>query len=186
MSDKADNGTATAAPSATTAESKLETKTRLKEAYERIVQRVGHELKGARNVGKKQWEESVKSAREFVKRAKPDIKREDVDKVGETVKKDVRNVVGSLKARGKGITQSQSFLTARDKGAQFLLKIAHKLKDAAVKVESNLEESLKYHQGEFAGAGVFACTSCNKELALKEAGTIPACGCGKGDFKRKG
>jgi hypothetical protein len=152
---------------------------------QRFAQRVTKELREARDAGLKQWEGAVKSAREFVRKAKPELKREDVAKIGENVRKDVRKALGVVKTRSDGWTRSGAFLTARDKGAQFLLRLALKVKKAAGAIESNLEETLKYRTGDLVGKGTFVCVSCAKEVTV-EAGAIPACVCGKDSFKRKG
>jgi hypothetical protein len=160
---------------------------RFKEAYERFVQRLTDELKQAGKVGKKQWEDALAKTREFIARAKPELKREDIEKMAETVRKDVKSALRSFKSRGEDWTKSESFLTARDKGAEFLLKVASRVKDAFETLETNLEETLKYRKGEFVTGGRFICTSCTAELTLAETGNIPACPkCGKEEFKRKG
>ncbi len=56
-------------------------KARLKDGYERLAHRVGTELHERGKIGKKQWEEALTAAREFVQRSKPELKREDVEKV---------------------------------------------------------------------------------------------------------
>ncbi len=73
----------------------------------------------------------------------------------------------------------------RDKGADFLLRIATRVKDAAEAVETNLEEILRYRKGEFVGGGRFVCTKCAEALVLEESGPIPACKCGHEEWKRK-
>jgi rubrerythrin len=161
-------------------------KDRLKDTYEKFVQRLTDELKQAGKVGKKQWEDAMKSAREFIQKSKPELKRDDIEKMAETVKKDVRNALRSFRTRGEDWTKSESFLTARDKGAEFLLKAATRVKDAFEAIENNLEETLKYRQGELVGGGRFVCTACNAELTVAESGPVPACPkCGKDEFKRK-
>ena len=155
-------------------------------AYERFVQRLTDELKEAGKGGKKQWEDAVKATRDFLAKAKPPLKREELEKVGDTVKKDVRHALRSIKEKGESFTGSEAFLTARDKGAQFLLKLAHRVKDAAVSVETNLEEALRYKKGEVVSGGTFVCIDCKTELKLEASGPIPACAkCGKEDFRRK-
>jgi rubrerythrin len=159
---------------------------RAKESYERFVTKLTDELKEATKVGKKQWEDAVKTTRDYLAKAKPPIKREDLEKLGDTVKKDVRHALRSFKTRGEQWTSSESFLTARDKGAQFLLTLAHRIKDAAETVEGNLEETLKYKKGELVSGGRFVCMACSAELKLEESGAIPSCPkCGKDDWKRK-
>ncbi|MBI3725337.1 hypothetical protein HY251_15500 [bacterium] len=176
--------TAEAPEAAKTAETTTETKTAPEtKGVKRIVNRVSKELKDAGFRGKKQWQEVVKSARDLVKRAKPEIKRE---KLGEAWRKEVREAMKTLRTRSEGWTHSKPFLNARDRGAQFLLKLATRVKDAAVKVETNLADTLKYHKGDVVSGGTFTCTGCSEELKLTESGTIPACPkCGKVDFKRK-
>jgi len=157
-----------------------------RETYERFVQKLTEELKEAGKGGKKQWEDAVKTTRDFLAKAKPPTKREDIEKVAETVKKDVRHALRSIKEKGESWTTSEAFLTARDKGAQFLLKLAHRVKDAAVSVETNLEEALRYKTGEVVSGGTFVCTACKAETKLETSGAIPTCkSCGKDEFRRK-
>jgi len=156
-----------------------------RETYERFVQKLTDELKEAGKGGKKQWEEAVKTTRDFLAKAKPPLKRDELEKVAETVKKDVRHALRSIKERGESWTSSEAFLTARDKGASFLLKLAHRVKDAAVSVETNLQEALRYKKGEVVSGGTFVCVACSKELKLESSGPMPACGCSKEDFTRK-
>jgi rubrerythrin len=184
--------TSAPAPKTEKSDSKVEGKAenavaKARETYERFVQRLTDELKEAGKGGKKQWEDAVKSTRDFLAKAKPPLKREELDKVGETVKKDVRHALRSITARGEGWTSSEAFLTARDKGAQFLLTLARNVKKAALSVETNLEETLRYKKGEIVSGGTFVCAACSQELKVETSGPIPACPkCAKEDFKRKG
>src|SRR5437588_12116849 len=107
----------------TTAEAN-KTVQKARETYERFVQKLTEELKEAGKGGKKQWEDAVKSTRDFLAKAKPPLKRDELEKVAETVKKDVRHALRTIKERGDAWTSSEAFLTARDKGAEFLLKLA--------------------------------------------------------------
>lgn len=160
---------------------------RARETYERFVQKLTEELKEAGKGGKKQWEDAVKSTREFLAKAKPPLKREELEKVSETVKKDVRHALRTIKERGDAWTSSEAFLAARDKGAQFLLKLANRVKDAALTVETNLQETLRYKTGEVVSGGTFVCAECSEEQKLETAAALAACArCGKEDFRRKG
>jgi hypothetical protein len=189
--DLTPDNTPTPSSETTTAEPVTEKKTSATRAqavqtYERFVERLGVELKEAGKVGKKQWEDAVKSTRDFLQKARPPVVREEIEKIGETVKKDVRHALRSFRARGEEWTKSESFLTARDKGAQFLLRIAHKLKDAAESVETNLEEAIRYKKGEVVSGGTFTCADCHEEQKVTEAGPLTLCArCGKEDFRRK-
>ncbi len=157
-----------------------------RETYERFVQKLTEELKEAGKGGKKQWEDAVKSTRDILAKAKPPLNREELEKVGETVKKDVRHALRTIKERGDAWTSSEAFLTARDKGAQFLLKLAARVKETATTVETNLEESLRYKKGEVVSGGTFVCIACSEEQKVETSGPIPACAkCGKEDFRRK-
>lgn len=188
-----DNALETEAPKTTEVAKNVETKKanaktvpKARETYERFVQKLTEELKEAGKGGKKQWEDAVKSTREFLAKAKPPLKREELEKVAETVKKDVRHALRSIKERGDSWTSSEAFLTARDKGAEFLLKLAKSVKDAAVTVETNLSETLRYKKGEVVSGGAFVCVACSQEQKVEASGPIPACPkCGKEDFKRK-
>lgn len=177
---------APAALDAKATKAEKDAKARLKDSYERFVERLSVELKEAGKVGKKQWEDALKSTREFVQKARPELKREDIEKVAETVKKDVRHALRTVRERGEDWTRSESFLAARDKGAQFLLKLATRLKDTFESIETNLEETLRYRKGEVVTAGRFVCASCANELTVAEAGALPPCPkCAKEEFRRK-
>lgn len=91
------NASATATASAKTVETVKSEKAiaRFKDGYERFVQRLSVELREAGKVGKKQWEDALVSTREFVQRARPELKRQDVERMAETVKKDVRHAARS-------------------------------------------------------------------------------------------
>ncbi len=159
---------------------------RARESYERFVQKLTDELKEAGKGGKKQWEDAVKSTRDFLAKAKPPLTREELEKVGDTVQKDVRHALRTIKERGDAWTSSESFLTARDKGAQFLLKLVHSVKETATSVETNLEESLRYRTGEVVTGGKFVCAACSQEQKIEApAALVPCSLCGKNDFKRK-
>ena len=158
---------------------------KLKDGYERFTQKVASELRERGKVGKKQWEEALKTAKDFVQKSKPELKREDLEKLGDGIKKDVRAALRTIKSRGDDFTKSEAFLTARDKGAEFLLKIAHAVKDAAESVETNLGEVLKYKKGDVVGGGQLVCNGC-KETVTVESGPLAACPkCGNEEFKRK-
>ncbi|MEZ0229189.1 MAG: hypothetical protein ACAI25_11240, partial [Planctomycetota bacterium] len=146
-----------------------------RESYERFVQRLTDELKEAGKGGKKQWEDAVKSTRDFLAKAKPPLSREELEKVADTVQKDVRHALRGIKEKGDAWTSSEGFLSARDKGAQFLLKLVHRIKETATTVETNLQDALRYKTGEVVSSGAFVCTSCSQELKIETAGAIPAC-----------
>lgn len=160
---------------------------RMRDTYERIVQRVTHELGDVTALGKRQWDEALAAARNFVLGAKPDEReRHEVESVAATVEKDARHGLHLIKVRGTDWARSASFLAARDKGAQVLLKLVLKIKDAAEAVESNLAGAMTYHRGEHVPGGHFLCASCSKEVVLDVSRRIPACPtCGKGEFRRK-
>src|SRR5271170_4915327 len=81
-----------------------------RETYERFVQRLTKEIKDAGKGGKKQWEDAVKATRDFLAKAKPPLKRDELEKVSETVKKDVRHALRTITERGETWTSSESFL----------------------------------------------------------------------------
>jgi hypothetical protein len=157
-----------------------------RDTYVRFVEKLTEELKEAGKGGKKQWEDAVKSTRDFLAKAKPPLKRDELEKIGETVKKDVRHALRTIQERGEAWTSSEAFLSARDKGAKFLLTLASRVKETALSVETNLEETLRYKKGEIVSGGTFLCVACSKEQRVEASGPIPACACGKEDFKRKG
>lgn len=157
-----------------------------RETYERFVLKLTEELKEAGKGGKKQWEEAVQSTRDFLAKAKPPLNREELEKVGETVRKDVRHALRTIKERGDAWTSTEAFLSARDKGAQFLIGLAKRVKETAISVETNLAEALHYKKGEIVSGGTFVCVACSEELKLEASGSIPSCArCAKDDFKRK-
>jgi rubrerythrin len=178
-----ENDNAVKTEAATATESAVK---KARESYERFVQKLTDELKEAGKGGKKQWEDAVKSTRDFLAKAKPPLSREELEKVGDTVQKDVRHALRTIKEKGDAWTSSEGFLTARDKGAQFLLKLVHRIKETATTVETNLQETLSYKAGEVVSGGAFVCTSCSQELKVESADAIPTCAvCGKAEFKRK-
>jgi len=114
-----------------------------RETYERFVQKLSTDLKEAGKGGKKQWEDAVKSTRELLAKAKPPLNRAEIEKVGATVKSDVKKALLTIQERGDAWTSSERFLTARDKGAQLILKLAKRARELAASVETNLEATLK-------------------------------------------
>ncbi len=178
------NAVKTEAPKAATQEHAVK---KARETYERFVQRLTDEVREAGKGGKKQWEDAVKATRDFLAKAKPPLKRDELERVGETVKKDVRHALRTIRERGDAWTSSEAFLTARDRGAEFLLKLVKSLKDAALSVETNLEETLHYKKGEVVSGGTFICVGCSQELKVETSGPIAACAkCSKEVFRRKG
>src|SRR2546423_15611734 len=75
-----------------------------RDTYVRFVQKLTDELKEAGKGGKKQWEDAVKSTRDFLAKAKPPLNRGELEKVGDTVKKDVRHALRSIQERGDAWT----------------------------------------------------------------------------------
>src|SRR5581483_6277213 len=108
------------------------TKTEASASYVRFVHKLVDEVKEAGKGGKKQWEDAVKSTRTLLAKAKPPLKRDEIEKLATTVKttvtEDVRHALHTIQERGDAWTSSERFLRARDKGAQFLIKIAQRVK----------------------------------------------------------
>jgi hypothetical protein len=116
-------------------EAPAEAKTEAHASYVRFAQKLVDEVKEAGKGGKKQWEDAVKSTRDLLARAKPPLKRDELEKLATTVKT-------TIQERGDAWTSSERFLKARDKGAQFLIKIAQRVKEAALNVETNLQQAV--------------------------------------------
>src|SRR5262245_58824722 len=64
----------TAAPATAEKADEKALRAKLKDGYERFTQKVASELRERGKVGKKQWEEALKTAKDFVQKSKPELK----------------------------------------------------------------------------------------------------------------
>ena len=135
--------------------------------YEKLANRTADLLEE----GKKTFDEALKKAKEELHSA-GDFSREQADKVGEYVRRDLRENANKAKdAIKKAIEPHRIAAGAQSAFSRILSSAAEALSELAVKSEKSLE----YKTGEITSSGTVTCKSCDAEMHMSKTSRIPPC-----------
>lgn len=138
--------------------------------YEKLVQRAEKLLAS----GRKNFDEAMKKASEEVASA-GDYTREQVDKVTQFVKRDLKHTSEHATKAGhffkEAVSPDRIAAGAQSVFARILSASAETLSEWAAKSQQNVE----FKTGEITSAGTLTCKSCGEEIYMKKTGRIPPC-----------
>jgi len=135
--------------------------------YEKLVSRTADLLEE----GKKTFDEALKKAKEELASA-GDFSREQADKLGEYVRRDLKeNADKAREAVKKAIEPQRLAAGVQSAFSRILTSTAETLTELA----ERSEKSLEYKTGEITSSGTLTCKSCNAEMHMTKATRIPPC-----------
>jgi len=135
--------------------------------YEKLTARTSEILED----GRKTLDEALKKAKDEMTRA-GDFSKEQVDRVGEFVRRDIIENAGKAVEAVKNAVDPQR-LSA---GIQdFIARILTSTADAISGLAQKTEENLEHKTGEPTSAGTLTCKECGAQMHLKHASRIPPC-----------
>lgn len=148
-------------------------RSRLIEAYDRMMERVKHGLDVAEQKAVPPVEHLVQAARERAVQL-GEVTREEADKVGEYLMRDLHELADHVNQAGKDLRtwfhMDMELVEARL--VEMMGTVADKTR---VELTRLAEEASVYHTGEVSGPGILECTACGEHLRFTETGHIPPC-----------
>lgn len=135
--------------------------------YEKLASRTADLLEE----GKKTFDEALKRAKEELSSA-GDFSRENADKLGEYVRRDLKeNAEKATEAVKKAIEPQRLAAGAQSAFSRILTTTAETLTELA----QRSEKSLEYKTGEITSSGTLTCKECEAEMHMSKTTRIPPC-----------
>lgn len=135
--------------------------------YEKLASRTADLL----DEGKKTFEEALKKAKEELSSA-GDFSREQVDKLGEYVRRDLKENADKAKEAVKKAVEPQRLAAGvQSTFSRILTSAAETLTELAERSEKVLE----YKTGEVTSPGTLTCKECEAEMHMTKTTRIPPC-----------
>jgi Zn finger protein HypA/HybF involved in hydrogenase expression len=135
--------------------------------YEKLASRTADLLEE----GKKTFDEALKRAKEELAAA-GDFSREQADRLGEYVRRDLReNADKAREAVKKAVEPQRVAAGVQSAFSRILTSAAETLTELA----QRSEKSLEYKTGEITSPGTLTCKSCDAEMHMTKTTRIPPC-----------
>lgn len=135
--------------------------------YEKLAARTADLLEE----GKKTFEEALKRAKEELAAA-GDFSREQADRLGEYVRRDLRDNADKARDAVKKAVEPQRLAAGVQSAfARILTSAAETLTELA----ERSEKSLEYRTGEITSPGTLTCKECEAEMHMTKTTRIPPC-----------
>lgn len=135
--------------------------------YEKLASRTADLL----GEGKKTFDEALKKAKEELASA-GDFSREQADKLGEYVRRDLKeNAYKAKEAVKKAVEPQRLAAGVQSAFSRILASTAETLTELAAKSEKSLE----YKTGEVTSPGTLTCKNCDAEMHMTKTTRIPPC-----------
>jgi len=135
--------------------------------YEKLASRTADLLEE----GKKTFDEALKRAKDELASA-GDFSREQADRLGEYVRRDLKESAGKATDAVKKAVEPQRIAAgAQSAFARILTSAAEALTELA----ERSERSLEYKTGEITSPGTLTCKECNAEMHMTKTTRIPPC-----------
>lgn len=121
--------------------------------------------------GKKTFDEALKKAKEELSSAE-DFSREQADRLGEYVRRDLKENADKAKEAVKKAVEPQRLAAgAQSAFSRILTSAAETLTELA----ERSEKSLEYKTGEITSPGTLTCKDCEAEMHMTKTSRIPPC-----------
>jgi Zn finger protein HypA/HybF involved in hydrogenase expression len=135
--------------------------------YEKLASRTADLLEE----GKKTFDEALKRAKEELAAA-GDFSREQADRLGEYVRRDLRqNADKARDAVKKAVEPQRLAAGVQSAFSRILTSAAETLSELA----QRSEKSLEYKTGEITSPGTLTCKGCDAEMHMTKTSRIPPC-----------
>ena len=135
--------------------------------YEKLASRTADLLEE----GKKTFDDALKKAKEELASA-GDFSRDQADRLGEYVRRDLKENAGKAKEAVKKAIEPQRLAAgAQSAFSRILTSAAETLTELA----ERSEKSLEYKTGEITSPGTLTCKGCDAEMHMTKTTRIPPC-----------
>lgn len=163
-----------------------DTKDKLVEAYNRIVDELHAAIEKAEETLAPTAEELLRNAEELARKAYA-LTADEARSVAENVKRDWIEAQNYLKTEGRELKQWFRFDLKQIEGRfmDLVARAADKTWLDFGRFEQDNEKMARYHTGEVCSPGTLRCLNCGQEMTFKRATRIPPCPkCHKTEFER--
>jgi len=135
--------------------------------YEKLASRTADLLEE----GKKTFDEALKKAKEELSSA-GDFSREQADKLGEYVRRDLKENAEKAKEAVKKAVEPQRVAAGVQSAFTRILTTAA---ETLTELAERSEKSLEFKTGEITSPGTLTCKECDAEMHMKKTTRIPPC-----------
>lgn len=135
--------------------------------YEKLASRTAELLEE----GKKTFDEALKRAKEELAAA-GDFSREQVDRLGEYVRRDLKENAGKAREAVKKAIEPQRLAAGVQSAFSRILASAA---ETLTELAERSEKSLEYKTGEITSPGTLTCKACEAEMHMTKTTRIPPC-----------
>lgn len=135
--------------------------------YEKLAARTADLLEE----GKKTFDEALKKAKEELSAA-GDFSREQVDKLGEYVRRDLKENADKAKEAVKKAVEPQRVAAGVQSAFTRILTSAA---ETLTELAERSEKSLEFKTGEITSPGTLTCKDCDAEMHMTKTTRIPPC-----------
>lgn len=135
--------------------------------YEKLASRTADLLEE----GKKTFDEALKRAKEELSSA-GDFSREQADKLGEYVRRDLKENADKAKEAVKKAVEPQRVVAGVQSAFTRILTSAA---ETLTELAERSEKSLEYKTGEITSPGTLTCKECDAEMHMTKTTRIPPC-----------
>ena len=135
--------------------------------YEKLASRTADLLEE----GKKTFDEALKKAKEELSTA-GDFSREQADKLGEYVRRDLKENADKAKEAVKKAVEPQRVAAGVQSAFTRILTTAA---ETLTELAERSEKSLEFKTGEITSPGTLTCKECDAEMHMKKTTRIPPC-----------
>ncbi len=135
--------------------------------YENLASHTADILEG----GKKTFDEALKKAKEELSAA-GDFSREQADKLGEYVRRDLKENADKAKEAVKKAVEPQRLAAGVQSAFSRILTSAA---ETLTELAERSEKSLEYKTGEITSQGTLTCKECDAEMHMTKTTRIPPC-----------
>ncbi len=155
-------------------------------AYEQMMERLRHTLQVAEQKTGPAFEHALSQARETAV-ALGELTREEAEKVGAYLKRDLQDMAEYLEDTGEELGSwfhiDLELIEARV--LDLISSVAAQTRVELAQLRERARDAELYHSGEVTGPGALRCASCGQLIHLKRTAHIPPCPkCHAGAFER--
>ncbi len=166
--------------------SEPDTKEKLIQAYDRMMERIKHGLEEAEHKAAPKLRHAVDAAREKAVEL-GEVTREEAERLGEYIMRDLHDIGEYIHETGEEMETwfqiDKELIEVRL--LDLISSVADKTSLELAELAARAKAASTYHTGEIAGPGTLECEQCGEQLHFKAAGHIPPCPkCHQTSFRR--
>ncbi|MEN8129486.1 MAG: zinc ribbon-containing protein [Pseudomonadota bacterium] len=156
--------------------SALDTKERLIQAYDRMMERVRHALDTAEHKTVPPLEHAIQIAREKAVEL-GEISREEAEKVGQYLQRDIHEFAEHLNDTGSELKSwfHMDMELIEAKVVDLISQVADQTRVELAQLAVSARSPRLYHCGEISAPGTLECRACGELIRFRKTGHIPPC-----------